>query len=169
MKDPKSNSVNMTTRMNRRDFLAGAAAATAFTIVPRHVLGGNGNIAPSEKVNVAIIGTGGQGIVNMKQLFNEPDVQIAALCDINELSDYSMFYYGGTAGLKPALNLVRQKYGQPCPTYRNYHQMLDSEDIDAVLVATPDHSHAMVSLTLSPKVNTSTVKNHSVVPFTRLA
>ena len=151
MKDRKSKQATVTKRISRRDFLAGAAAATAFTIVPRHVLGGNGNIAPSEKVNVAIIGTGGQGIVNMKQLFNEPDVHIAALCDINELSDYSMFYYGGTAGLKPALNLVRQKYGQACPTYRNYHQMLDAEDIDAVLVATPDHSHAMVSLDVIAK------------------
>ncbi|MCP4259226.1 MAG: Gfo/Idh/MocA family oxidoreductase [Planctomycetes bacterium] len=151
MKDPKANSVNVMKKMSRRNFLAGAATSAAFTIVPRHVLGGNRYTVPSEKVNVAIIGTGGQGIVNMKQLFNESDVRIAALCDINEHSDYSMFYYGGTAGLKPALNLVRQKYGQPCPTYRNYNQMLDSEDIDAVLVATPDFSHAVVSLAVIAK------------------
>ena len=50
----------------------------------------------------------------MKQLFSEPDVHIAALCDINDESDYSMFYYGGTAGLKPASELVRQQYGEPC-------------------------------------------------------
>ena len=135
-----------TNQATRRDFLRGAATLAAVTIVPRHVLGGAEDPAPSEKVNVAIIGTGGQGIVNMKQLFNEPDVRIAALCDINDESDYSMYYYGGTAGLKPALELVRQKYGQPCPTYRDYHEMLDKEDIDAVLVATPDHSHAVISL-----------------------
>lgn len=128
-----------------------AAAAAAFTVVPRHVLGGQGNRAPSQKVNVAIIGTGGQGTVNMKQLFNEPDVRIAALCDINEESDYSMFYYGGTAGLKPATELVRQKYGQAPPTYRNYQEMLDKEDIDAVLLATPDHSHALISLAVLAK------------------
>ncbi|MHC4728059.1 MAG: Gfo/Idh/MocA family protein, partial [Planctomycetota bacterium] len=151
MKNPKANSGNMIKRISRRDFLSGAATATAFTIVPRHVLGGNRYTAPSGKVNVAIIGTGGQGIVNMKQLFNEPDVHITSLCDINEQSDYSMFYYGGTAGLKPALNLVRQKYGQPCPTYHNYNQMLDSEDIDAVLVSTPDFSHAVVSLAVIAK------------------
>ena len=131
--------------------LGGAAAMAAFTIVPREVLGGVGNRAPSEKVNVAIIGTGGQGIVNMKQLFNEPDVHIAALCDINEQSDYSMFYYGGVAGLKPALGLVAKQYGRPCPTYRDYHRMLAEEDIDAVLVATPDHSHAMVVLDVIAK------------------
>ena len=70
MKNLTASSVHTKRRINRRNFLAGTAAATAFTIVPRHVLGGNGNISPGEKINVAIIGTGGQGIVNMKQLFN---------------------------------------------------------------------------------------------------
>ena len=138
-------------RMARRDFLGGAAAAMAFTLVPRHVLGGSGATTPSEKVNVAIIGTGGQGIVNMKQLFTEPDVRIAALCDLNEESDYSMFYYGGTAGLKPAAALVQQRYGQACPTYRDHREMLDKEDVDAVLLATPDHSHAIISLDVIAK------------------
>jgi len=133
-------------KLNRREVLSSAAAMAAFTVVPRHVLGGSGQTAPSEKVNVAIIGTGGQGIVNMKQLFTEPDVHIAALCDVNEESDYSMFYYGGTAGLKPAAALVKETYGQACPTYRDYNEMLDKEDIDAVLVATPDHSHAIACL-----------------------
>ena len=132
--------------ISRRAFLQGAAAVTAFSVLPRHVLGGAGFVAPSEKINVAIIGTGGQGIVNMKQLFQEKDCRIAALCDINPLSDYSMFYYGGTAGLKPALDLVKKQYGQVCPTYHDYQQMLAKEDIDAVLLATPDHSHAAISL-----------------------
>ena len=145
MKLRKTNSANKI-KISRRNFIAGAATASAFTIVPRQVLGGNKNIPPSEKVNVAIIGTGGQGIVNMKQLFNEPDVHIAALSDINLSSDYSMFYYGDSAGLKPALNLVKRKYGQACPAYHDYNKMLDKEDIDAVLVATPDHSHVVVCL-----------------------
>ena len=146
MSNPKHDSNCREPKMTRRGLLGGAAAAAAFTVVPCHVLGGQGNTPPSEKVNVAIIGTGGQGIVNMKQLFTEPDVRIAALCDLNEESDYSMFYYGGTAGLKPATELVRQKYGQACPTYRDYNEMLDKEDIDAVLLATPDHSHAVISM-----------------------
>ena len=98
-------------KITRRDLLGGATAAAAFTIVPRRVLGGAGNAAPSEKVNVAIIGTGGQGTVNMKQLFNEPDVHIAALCDINEESDYSMYYYGGTAGLITLENVLEELVG----------------------------------------------------------
>ena len=137
-------------KVTRRNFLGTVAAAGAVSVVPRHVLGRSG-AAPSEKVNVAIIGTGGQGIVNMKQLFQEADVRIAALCDVNEESDYSMFYYGNTAGLKPARALVRQRYGQPCPTYRDYHEMLDKEDIDAVLLATPDHSHAVIALDVIAK------------------
>jgi predicted dehydrogenase len=102
-------------------------------------------------INVGIIGTGGQGIVNMKRLFNEPDVRITALCDVNWLSDYGMFYYGGTAGLKPALDLVRDQYGQPCLPYHDYRYMLETEDIDAVLLATPDHSHAMIALDVIAK------------------
>jgi predicted dehydrogenase len=141
--------------ISRRGFLratvGAAATAGCAQIVRRDVIGGKGYTAPSDKVNVAIIGTGGQGIVNMKELFNEPDVRIAALCDINEFSDYSMFYYGGTAGLQPALDLVREQYGQACPTYRDYHQMLDEEDIDAVLLATPDHSHAVIALDVIAK------------------
>ena len=138
-------------KMSRRDVLGAAATAGTFTLVPAYVLGANRGTPPSAKVNVAIIGTGGQGIVNMKQLFNEPDARIAALCDVNDVSDYSMFYYGGTAGLKPAGQIVRKQYGQPCPTYRDYKQMLDKEDIDAVLLATPDHSHAMIALDVIAK------------------
>ncbi len=151
MSDREHDSIHREARVTRRELLGGVAAAAAFSVVPRQVLGGQGKTAPSEKVNVAIIGTGGQGIVNMKQLFNEPDVHIAALCDLNEESDYSAFYYGGTAGLKPATELVRQKYGQACATYRDYNEMLAKEDIDAVLLATPDHSHAMISLAVLAK------------------
>lgn len=137
--------------LTRRAFLRNTTSLAAFSVVPRHVLGGAGHTAPSDKVQVAIVGTGGQGIVNMKQLFNEPDVRIAALCDINQSSDYSMFYYGGRAGLKPALELVKQKYGETCPTYHDYQEMLKQQDIDAVLVATPDHSHAIIALAVLAK------------------
>ena len=115
----KTDPHRMREPITRRNLLGAAATAAAFTVVPRHVLGGPGHTPPSEKVSVAIIGTGGQGVVNMKQLFNEPAARVTTLCDINEESDYSMFYYGGTAGLKPAADLVRQRYGEPCPTYHD--------------------------------------------------
>ncbi len=151
MSSQRTDSANVEKPMTRRNLLGAAATMAAFSVVPRHVLGGPGHTAPSEKVNVAIIGTGGQGIVNMKQLFNEPAAHVMALCDVNTESDYSMFYYGGTAGLKPAAELVRQNNGEPCPTYRDYSEMLDQEDIDAILLATPDHSHAIIALAVLAK------------------
>ncbi len=151
MTQPNSPFRQPASSMTRRRFMGKSAAIAAFSVVPRHVLGGAGHVAPSEKINVAIIGTGGQGIVNMKQLFEEPDVRIAALCDVNDSSDYRLFYYGGTAGLKPAQQLVKEKYGEACPTYRNHKEMLKEQDIDAVLLATPDHSHGILALDVLDK------------------
>lgn len=68
--------------ISRRKFmLAGGAAATAFTIVPRHVLGGQGFVAPSEKITVAYIGCGTQGLREMLRMITQPEVQIVAVCD----------------------------------------------------------------------------------------
>src|SRR5690606_28017179 len=67
--------------MNRRTFIrTSAAAAAAFTIVPRHVLGGPGFLAPSDRVNLAAIGAGGMGAANMAALTNQ---QILALADVD--------------------------------------------------------------------------------------
>ncbi|MCP4451850.1 MAG: twin-arginine translocation signal domain-containing protein, partial [Planctomycetes bacterium] len=63
--------------LSRRRFLTQAsAAAVSATLVPRHVLGGVGHTPPSETLNVAIIGAGGQGLHNMRALLQEDDVQI---------------------------------------------------------------------------------------------
>ncbi len=93
----------------RRDFLrqAGFAAAAA-TVVPRHVLGGAGFVAPSERVNVAIIGAGGQGMTNMRRLFQLPDVRVMALADVMEQADYSR---SSITGARPVACLPR-----PWPT-----------------------------------------------------
>jgi predicted dehydrogenase len=139
---------------SRRKFLETATAAGIFTILPRHVLAGSGQPAPSDTLHVAIIGTGGQGVVNMKSLFQEEDVRIIALADPNEESDYSKYYYGGTAGRLPARKLVNETYQKkdgdnfkPCRDYVDFRELLEKEkEIDAVLVATPDHSHAFVTL-----------------------
>jgi predicted dehydrogenase len=137
--------------MKRRDFLKGCAggAAAGFTIVPRHVLGGVGYTAPSEIVNLAVIGTGGQGIVNIKGLRSMDDVRIIAVSDVNEQSDYSDFYYGGVAGFKPAMELINEHYGaketayEGCRLHKDYRQMFDKEkNLDAVLIATHDTMHA---------------------------
>jgi predicted dehydrogenase len=142
--------------LSRRRFIqqASAAAVTA-SIVPRHVLGGVGHTPPSETVNVAIIGAGGQGLHNMRALLALADVQIVAVADVMAEADYSQFYYRGTAGRIPALKLVEKKMAdhpsgnqnKRCRGYVDFRKMLDTEkSIDAVLIATPDHMHCVASL-----------------------
>jgi len=138
---------------NRRQFMTTAAsAAVATTILPRHVLGGPGFVAPSDKVNVAIIGVGGQGRGNMRALFHENDCQIIAIADPCEEWDLTPFYYGGKAGRGPAKAEIEETYraktpNYACAVYEDFRVMLEKEKaIDAVLVATPDHSHAYISV-----------------------
>jgi len=69
---------------NRRSFLGTAAGVAAFTIVPRHVLGGPGFVAPSDKITLAYIGTGTQGLREMIRLLPVPDIQIVSVCDPNQ-------------------------------------------------------------------------------------
>ncbi len=68
----------------RQLMMAGGAAATAFTIVPRHVLGGAGYVAPSEKITLACIGFGTQAIREIGGILASPDVQIIAVCDVEK-------------------------------------------------------------------------------------
>jgi predicted dehydrogenase len=157
MKSHHRISKSQNVKISRRQFIGSAAAATAgLTVVPRYVMGGSGNTPPSEKLNVAIIGTGGQGTQNIKELLGHADVQIIAICDVNEQSDYSRFYYGGVAGRKPALELIEKHYADQkstgsykgCASYIDFRQMFEKEKgIDAVLVATPDHIHAIATMT----------------------
>jgi len=144
------------TKISRRDFLGRAtAAAAAFTIVPRHVLGARQYTTPSEKLNIAVIGTGGQGKHNIKGLLQHPDVQVMAICDVTEQADYSRFYYRGVAGRGPVKKLIDEHYEKqkatakykPCRVYIDFRKMFDEEkNIDAVLIATPDHIHATAAM-----------------------
>ena len=76
--------------VSRRKFIAtGGAAAAAFTIVPRHVLGGAGFVAPSEKITVAYIGCGTEGLREMPEMLKLPEVQVVAVCDpVKDGHDY---------------------------------------------------------------------------------
>ncbi len=113
--------------ISRRGFLGATAATAAFTIVPRHVLGGAQHTAPSEKLNIAGIGVGGMGKSNLSQLETE---NIVALCDVDHAYAAETF----------------KKYPQ-AKVYSDYREMLDKEkDIDAVMIATPDHTHAVISM-----------------------
>ena len=105
------------TDTSRREFVGSmAAAGTAFTIVPRHVLGGPGYTAPSDKLNIACIGVGGMGEADVKGVAGE---NIYALCDVD---------------LKASEDTFR-KY-PAAKKYRDYREMLDQEqkNIDAVTI-----------------------------------
>ena len=138
--------------VDRREFMTRTAAAgVAATILPRHVLGATGDVSPSDKVNVAIIGVGGQGRHNFRALAQEDACQVIAIADPSEEWDLSPYYYGGKAGRGPVRAEIEETYAQKTPNYRcavyeDFRVMLEKEKaIDAVLIATPDHLHAYVA------------------------
>ena len=123
-----SSTTTNNTMLNRRDFISGAAAVAAFTIVPRRVLGGKGHTSPNEKLNIAGIGIGGMGKNNVNAVAETEN--IVALCDVDEQ------YAAGTF----------EKYPQ-AKKYTDFRVMLEKQkDIDAVIIATPDHTHAVIAL-----------------------
>jgi hypothetical protein len=82
--------------IDRRRFVAGAAATAAFTIVPRHVLGGQAFVAPSDKITVGYIGCGTRGLIELMGMLPLPDLQVVAVCDpVSDSNEYIEFGSGG--------------------------------------------------------------------------
>ncbi len=142
-------------RLTRRKFMAKSTAVAAAAIVPRHVLGGPARTAPSSQLNIAVIGTGGQGIHNIKEFLKHSDVKIAAICDPAEFWDNSDLYYRHNGGRGPALKAIEEHYRQTgseghhgCKVYVDFRRMLEKsgKDIDAVVVAACNHIHAVASM-----------------------
>jgi predicted dehydrogenase len=128
MKQQKEQGFGAESKISRRHFLQKSTTAAAiFTIIPRHVLGGQGNTSPSDKLNIAGIGIGGMGKNNLKACELE---NIVALCDVDD--DYAAKVY--------------QTYPN-AQRHKDFRIMLEKQkDIDACIVATPDHSHAIIAL-----------------------
>lgn len=129
----------------RRDFVAGATqAAFGAMIVPRHVLG-RGFQAPSDTLNVAICGAGGMGMSNAEQLLSQ---NIVALCDV----DFGYVDRGVQGRLKPGngkpganAQKLADAFGKAA-RFADFREMLAKQkNIDAVLIATPDHLHAVIA------------------------
>lgn len=117
---------------SRRDFIRNTAiTAAGFLILPRHVLGGKGYTAPSDKLIVAGIGAGGKGESDIMSFFKSGKAEIGFLCDVDD---------------RRAANSVKSfpkaKY------YRDWRELMDKEakNFDAVSVSTPDHNHAVQTL-----------------------
>lgn len=122
MKEPK----NQPEGNSRRKFIRNAAIASSIMIVPRHVLGGVGFTAPSDKLNLAAIGAGGKGRSDIKNASVNGRERVVALCDVH-------FSGSASASVEAFPN---------AKLYADYREMLDKEkDIDAVTISTPDHVH----------------------------
>lgn len=139
---------------SRREFLRSAARASAVgiafpTIIPAPALGLSGAVAPSNRVTVAIIGTGNQGFNDLRSFLRDERVQVLAVCDVNRES--TGYWDGGLGGREPAKRTVEQHYAgnrrggtyRGCDAYVDYREVLGRPDIDAVEVCTPDHWHAI--------------------------
>ncbi len=145
---------------SRRMFLKGAVAASAFTVLPRHVLGGPGRVSPGQKTTLACIGMGGQGHIDLFNLLQFDDVQVVAVCDVHREGggyiswDWMKGEDRRVGGREPAQRKVNEHYAvrkdaggyRGCNAYADYRELLEKEDIDAVVVATPDHAHAVITM-----------------------
>ena len=125
--------------MSRRHFLGtGLAAAAAFTVIPRHVLGGSGFIAPSDQITLGFIGTGKQARGLLGSFADKS--KIIAGCDVDSRK------------LERFKTLTEERYeklgssAKGFKTYKDFRELLNNKEIDAVVIATPDHWHAIQTI-----------------------
>ena len=125
---------------NRRTFLKQAAGLSAFYIVPRHVLG-RGFLAPSDQISVGFIGLGKQS-GGLRGQFLKNEARLTAVCDVDQPK---------IAAFAEAINKHYADKGETatysgCLRYDDYRKLLNNKDIDAVVIATPDHWHSPIAI-----------------------
>lgn len=123
-------------QVNRRELLkVGAAAAVAPYFVPASSLGKGGKVAPSERIVMGCIGTGGKGRNNLGRFMKMNNVQVVAVCDVD------------AKHRQMAQQMVQKHSGkEDCAAYNDFRELVQRKDIDTVSVATPDHWHALTSI-----------------------
>ncbi len=129
---PENEKENSVVNNSRREFLRNTAiSAAGFIILPRHVLGGKGFLAPSDRLIIAGVGVGGKGESDIANFFKSGKADIAFLCDVDD-----------RRAATTVKNFPKAKY------YKDYREMFDKEskNFDAVSVCTPDHNHAVATL-----------------------
>ena len=139
-------------QITRREFVSAASTLLlAPTIVPASALGRE-RTAPGERVTVGVVGTGSRGFNLIDSFLKQPDAQIVAVCDVDSFHYRDREWGKGRAyGLKPALETVDRHYAKEskngkhsgCETTADFRQVCGRTEIDAVIVATPDHWHAL--------------------------
>ena len=129
--------------ITRRQFVKRAAQITAGAaafpyIISSSALGADGEVAPSNRINIAIIGLAGMGGAwwgHLPVLLEMPDVQVLALCDVQEQFR------------QRSLTMADKKYGPGvCKAYNDFREIIARDDIDAVVIASPDHWHAIMTI-----------------------
>lgn len=115
--------------ITRRQFVktTSIAAFTAPIIVKSSAISGKGISAPSDKINLGIIGCGGLGKANLKACLNHPDIVLTAACDV----------------WKERLDPIVEAHKKTCTGYTDYRELLQHKGLDAVIIATPAHWHAI--------------------------
>ena len=130
----------LATRIQRRRFfrmMAGTAAGTAVfpSVISASVLGRRSGVSPNSRIVMGVIGLGGMGSGHLESLLGYPDVRVSAVCDVRE------------SLRQEAKSLVDATYvDRSCSAYNDFRELLARPDIDAVLIAVPDHWHVLIGL-----------------------
>ncbi|MFC6099208.1 Gfo/Idh/MocA family protein [Olivibacter domesticus] len=123
--------------MKRKDFIKNTLiGAVGITILPRHVLGGQGFLAPSDKINLGYIGTGKQNSGLLGAIAKCPETMVLAASDVDKRK-LEHFVHAAIAENK-------KKAATEVTPYEQYRELLERKDIDAVVIASPDHWHAQM-------------------------
>lgn len=125
--------------MNRRQFLTSAVRAGALaalpSIVPASVLGRGGAVAPGDRITMGVIGIGPRCRTVLNSILDEPDLRVVTICDVQKSRRD-----GGK-------QMIDQKYGDTgCTTCADFRELIARPDVDALLIATGDHWHALASI-----------------------
>jgi len=125
-----------TSKISRRRFLAATGTALSLpTFIPASALGLNGSTAPSQRITMGMVGCGNMGSGNTESFLGLKDCQVVAACDVDNRH------------LQRLVGVINKKYdNQDCKPYHDYRELMARNDIDAVMLAVPDHWHALIAV-----------------------
>jgi len=153
---------------NRREFIKkGAVSGSGLSIVPGGVFGGRRRVAANDKLNIALVGAGTQGLSQLNGWIERPELQFVSVCDPNKESrDYPQWgrsrgeEHGASGGREVGRRRVNEYYAKArgkgsykgCSAYADFREMLEKEKgLDAVFIMTPDHLHATIAIAAMKK------------------